>query len=249
MEKRKLLREIQELGKNEKNKASSLIARNLQNDFLTEEWHTAKEIAELSFVSEGTVTNFSKRLGFDGYQDLLWNLKNISCIYDDSKKEDNSNLINIYNRIITDFLSNEKEAYVVIEDLVKNIKNSKNIFIYSSYQLDDLAAYFIELIGLKKQDIFHNNTKLYAHKNIKRITKRDMVIIFSSGQDNDFLEYDFNIINTLTNKVFVFSSNSQTEIFNVDGRTINLDIKGLPITNHYRHLLLMYYINLIYFLL
>jgi hypothetical protein len=37
MEKRKLLREIQELGKNEKNKASSLIARNLQNDFLTEE--------------------------------------------------------------------------------------------------------------------------------------------------------------------------------------------------------------------
>jgi len=103
-------------------------------------------------------------------------------------------------------------------------------------------------MSLKKPEIFHNTTKIYAHKNIDRITRDDLVLIFASGQDNGFLEFDFNIMSNITNNIFVFASKSQAEIFWIEDRTIELDLPNLPNTNHTRHLVLMYYMNLIYFL-
>jgi hypothetical protein len=127
-------------------------------------------------------------------------------------------------------------------------KECRNIFIFSSYQLDDLATYFVQLLSLKKAEIFHNCVKIYAHKTINRINDDDLVLIFASGQDNVFLEFDFRIISKVSKNVFVFASRSQAEIFEIENNTIDLDLPNLPTTNHTRHLILMYYINLIYYL-
>jgi len=249
MRKKKLLKNLQELAQNKKNESLSSIAKSLLDDFFADEWHTAKEISEVYNVSEATISNYAKRLGFEGYQDLLWNLKYIRSGYNEEEGIPvNNDVIREYNQELIQQLSSNRADYSIIEKIINIGQKCQNIFIFSSYQLDDLAAYFVQLMSQKKAEIFHNPIKIYAHKTINRIMNNDLVLIFASGQDNVFLEFDFKLINNITNNIFVFASRSQAEIFWIENKTIELDLPNLPTTNHTRHLVLMYYMNLIYYL-
>jgi len=150
-----------------------------------------------------------------------------------------------YNEDIKEQLENTLSHIHVLNKLLVDFETSPNIFLFASYQLDDMAEYFVDILNMRKLNIFYNRTKLYAYINADKIQKDDVVIFFDSGQDTKLLEYTFERVKTKTEKIYVFASRSQSEKLWLTDRTIILDLPGIKTHNSNRHLVLLYYINFI----
>jgi len=231
--------------KNTDNPNYRRLAETLHMSFYGQEWKTAKELSKECYVSESTITNFAKKLGYSGYRELKWDLIKTREDYSrpDNKDKNLKQLMENYNDSIKTQLDNTLNHISVLNNFLAEFEESPNLFLFSSYQLDDMAEYFADLINLKKINLFYNRTKLYAYLNVDKIQKNDMVVVFDSGQDTKLLEYTFEKARTKTDKVYVFASKSQSEKVLSPDRTVILDLPGIKTHNSSRHLVLLYYIN------
>lgn len=121
---------------------------------------TANEIAEDLYISKTTIINLSKKLGFDGYSELRYYIKN----YVEKKKAKNTNLTyedilgTIYEEITkTLSLQSEKNVKAIVERLL----SAKAIYIISrgaSKPIGDLLSSRLALMKVKS--IFINDQNL-----------------------------------------------------------------------------------------
>ncbi|AXK51681.1 MurR/RpiR family transcriptional regulator [Spiroplasma alleghenense] len=179
-----------------------------QNIFLKQ-----KELADSCFVSESTVTLFSKSLGYDGYRELYLRLKIESEYYNIKNDEKNSqsfqgNLKSIRNEMnqIFDFIDNQNEDLKIF---IKEIKNSQSIHLFSSYEQVINAQNICD--NLKRvcnhvslEQIRHNHSKV-----LQSINKPDLVIFIISGIDNETIIQIYHNLLAQGVRTLVVASTSQ----------------------------------------
>ncbi|AVN64086.1 MULTISPECIES: hypothetical protein [Mesoplasma] len=165
-----------------KNMSVSLLASIRNGNF-----KKSKELAEECFVSESTVTKFSKYLGFSGYREMIFFLKedhNSFFVKKTTRKNKNFSILIEWISLHEDFIAKFCKA---IE--FKNVQ----VNIFGSYQLQESISLLNKLLlsfdidsRILYQNVLFANTK---------ISKQSVNIIFFSGRDNETLEIFLQEIN------------------------------------------------------
>ena len=138
----------------------------------------AKDISLKLYVSEASLSRFSKKLGFNGYREFIYEYK----LYMNSelRKKDNLTLevLETYRDVFTDFSENiDHEQMLRITDLIS--KNNK-VYIYG-----------VEKAALVARQVRKNFMKLGL--NVQDITDRSTIEISEMLVDEDTLSIGFSI--------------------------------------------------------
>ncbi|AUB31692.1 hypothetical protein [Spiroplasma floricola] len=192
---------------NSKDSSFKIIAKNIIDLFDKGEFINQKEIAELSFVANSTITKFSKAIGYSGYKELLFTLKNEYDKYGNQEVKYNVKskeiIFSIFNWI-------EKNSEF-IETLTNEIKNSKCIKIYGSYQVQNSVRYLYDsLVALNKNPIIINNDYDYLNKDFSDSQIVNILVV--CGKDNKSLIRNFNSKFNKNQKNFLIVSKFQESI-------------------------------------
>lgn len=166
-------------------------------------------IAEKSFTNKSSISRFAKKCGFEGYKqfiELLWIEEN------NYYKRDNDNYENGHNYDIS-YISSDLEKYN--DDIIKFaelLNKSNNIFVFNSYQNEDIAELFSSnLKSIGKKVTFVKNT--YNQQMSSFVNKDSLAIYLVAGTDNWTMQKIYNNIKTISKTSIVVGTKSQVTKF------------------------------------
>ncbi|QEH61960.1 hypothetical protein SCHIN_v1c07650 [Spiroplasma chinense] len=185
---------------------AEVILRNLNEGLIKNQTELAKEC----FVSESVLTKFAKKLGFSGFREFNWMLKTEYSKYylNNSKKLDSYELMgNIFN----DFYNLVTQNKDFLETLSEKIKLNNKVLIICSYQLNDSAKYFRDILSDLGIEVLFSENRITANKLALKYIKHIPVVLLLGGQDNTFLVEQLNFLPEpyLKENLFVITSESQ----------------------------------------
>ncbi len=181
---------ITKMKMNESNfsKAEYKVYQYLEKHLAKVETETITKIALLSRVSTSAVQRFCQTLGYKGYKDFRYDVITYLRESISEKSIDNMDqMINQYETIIGQFKNIDRK---LMNQLVRDLKGSKNIFIYGIYS-SAIPAQMLHL-GLQNQNILSQlapDLNIGSHLS-NLISEDDVLIMFSiSGSDYNFKQY------------------------------------------------------------
>ncbi|ATI72963.1 MurR/RpiR family transcriptional regulator [Mesoplasma florum] len=208
-----------------KDSSYKFIAETILKKLINKELNISqKELSELCFVSESTITKFSKFLGFSGFREFWFLLKSE---------------VNALNSHEKDFFTKEKDFFSpiikwvakeenFIKELSNSISNCDEVIINSSYQMQTSAEFMFNSfnsIGKKTSLINH------AFFNISNIeVKRNYVfVIILSGRDNETLLVYINSLKHLVAdknvKIYIITTEKQEQKIDIQTKEmIRIDL-------------------------
>ncbi|QHX36726.1 MurR/RpiR family transcriptional regulator [Spiroplasma sp. BIUS-1] len=218
-----------------------LIAKKILENTKKGKFYNQEELASQTFVSISTLTKFSKKLGFSGYREFIFTIKNEWSKYDweKSKKVDTAEVVDS----IQSWISQNEDF---INQLVEKLKTAEIINIYSSQQSFDCSKYLANLlIENGKNAILLNNEYRYKER---KTPANGVNLVVLTGRDNDTLvdnfskSYDPNVANFLivtekqenkieldfTNKLLI---NFEQDNSRLDTRIVALNLLFFTISN------------------
>ncbi|ALD66480.1 MurR/RpiR family transcriptional regulator [Spiroplasma cantharicola] len=166
-----------------------------------------EELAAQTFVSISTITKFAKKMGFSGFRELNFKMKNEWRKLDYERKE-KMETFEIFQSIEKWIHLNEDFINTVCE----KIRESDFINIYTSYQANESSRYFANMLYEyeKNVTVLNNEFRFKAKKN----NEKGFNLLILTGRDNDTLidnfskAYDENYTN------FLISSDKQIDKLN-----------------------------------
>lgn len=164
-------------------------------------------ISEKTFTNKSTISRFAKKNGFEGYKqfiELLWIEE--ANYYKNDKNHDIQEVNNDeFLNVISDINRNQLNM-ILLADL---IDASNDIFIFNSYQNEDVAELFSSsLSSIGKKVTFVKNT--FKQQMSSFVKKDSLVICLVSGTDNWTMQKIYNNIKQLSNNTVVIGTKSQT---------------------------------------
>ncbi len=181
-----------------------IIAKKILNNVERGIFCDQEELAAQTFVSISTITKFSKKLGFSGFRELNFKMKNEWRKLDYEKIE-KSHTFEIFQLIEKWIYYNED----FVDSICKKINDSSFINIYSSYQAIGSSKYFANMLieyG-KNVTLLNNEFRFKAKEN----NEKGFNLLILTGRDNDTLidnfykAYDENYSN------FIITSENQND--------------------------------------
>lgn len=150
-----------------------------------------RDVADETFVSTTTIINLAKRMGFDGYSDMIFSLKQA-----------------VSKQVTYDLsygLSNITESKLEkIDELVENIIKSKKIYIVSLGFSTIVASYFIK--RLSTLDILAYDGA--PEDNILNVVEPSVVIFISKSGETEDLITIARKANLKKHKIYCISTNA-----------------------------------------
>ncbi|AUM62721.1 hypothetical protein [Spiroplasma monobiae] len=179
------------------------IAKIILSHFNNGDFKDQKTLAQESFVSISQITKFSKKIGYSGYRELMFELKKEYKHYDWNRNIKDVNVIEKLNSI-THWISQNN---FFIKEIVNELKIKETINIYSSYQVKHAANYIKDLfVSLNK------NVRLISNdyrSNLIKNDVNDLNIIIICSADNDSLLKVWNSTREEGQKSFLIASERQ----------------------------------------
>ncbi|ASZ09391.1 hypothetical protein CK556_03500 [Mesoplasma chauliocola] len=212
-----IYKKVEQLQKDYSNSSYKLIAKAIWASIKTGDFKKQKDLAVECFTSESSITKFAQYLGFSGYREMIFFFKqDYNSFHNLNEKFKRTNL---FDSIINWINLNEK----FIETLSREIKKSKRINIYHSYQLELSSRFLYEtLITLGYNVILVNhNINFISGKLNKQIDQLN--IAFVSGHDSDFLIDCLNSLNknndqqNVKNFLFISERQKSKVTYKLDG--------------------------------
>ncbi|WP_033161439.1 MurR/RpiR family transcriptional regulator [[Mycoplasma] collis] len=171
-----------------------------------------KTVSKQAHCSQSSISFFVKKIGFNNYKELLFELDLSSKFFSFNKQEtneltDENKILNYYKKIISNinfaFLQN-KQHLIKIVDL---IKKSKRIFIFGKGSNIEPIIIFSNYLIKNNFNTFYSYD-LDVQKKWTEILKKDDVCIFLSfsGLTKEIIDI-FNKIKNKKIKTVIFSSN------------------------------------------
>ncbi|MRY42960.1 MurR/RpiR family transcriptional regulator [Clostridium beijerinckii] len=153
---------------------------NYREEFLSQ---SIQKTAEILFTVPNTIVRFSKKLGYTGFSDLKFSLKNEKNSISSNEGNEKFSILKNINKTI------ELMDISIINRVAKKICESKNIYCIG---LGD-SIYFCEMLTKnlrcvgKKSDFFqHRHDMIY---NMEKCDNKDIVIVISvSGETKQLIE-------------------------------------------------------------
>ncbi|ALD66559.1 hypothetical protein [Spiroplasma cantharicola] len=221
------------------NSANNAISKILMKSFVTKSIPSIKDLSKSANVAESTISKFAISLGYKGYRELIFKLK-----LEISDRETKQNL-NISNRSYSQF---EENIIVAIREFryfenkisktKEEIKKSKKIYLFSSYQFQFDALFFSELLKRNAKECFFSTQMFDQITEINKVDEKDFVIFIVGGQDTKTVEMLLN--NFLYTNYLVLSTHSKVNEFTHKDRIICIDSKNLKHLYEYRSFVLKY---------
>ncbi|WP_339033390.1 hypothetical protein [Spiroplasma endosymbiont of Cantharis rufa] len=146
----------------------------------------SKEVSSKLNISKSTLTLFSKRLGYEGYGELLHKLIAEMEFYGLTEQSNNQeNELSLIDWIdITDFIDS-LEIQKKLDFFVEEINISNRLAIINSQENDfKLLTLFSQIINYNKQTFYFNNRK-FERSLLMKLTSKDTIIFFVTGLDID----------------------------------------------------------------
>ncbi|AKU79840.1 hypothetical protein [Spiroplasma turonicum] len=193
-------------------------------------FYKSKEIASKLSISKSTLTLFSKKLGYEGYSDLLHNLTNEYNFFglnNNSINEEENKKINeiiVINKLFNLYELNKKLDY-----FVESIKNSNKVMIVSTEENDfkqlNLFSNFLNTINTC---YFFENRK-YESFFVNNFDKDSLVFFILTGLDISEILLLMKKVNLRNIKSIYLTSDShisKLDKFNIDSKNI-ISVKTL----------------------
>ncbi|ARU91504.1 hypothetical protein SCLARK_00893 [Spiroplasma clarkii] len=201
------------LAKQENTKAKNLdsfIANAILKNYNSGIFLNQVQLAEQCFLSASAITKFSKKLGFTGYREFNFNLKNEYLKYYVKDKQEINSTSKIKN-FFDVFVSEINEQLDFVNDFINMIKTEKRLLIVSSYQLQDSAKYCYEIFSELGIEVAFQTVRIISNKILSTKISEVPVLCFLAGQDNYFLVECLNRLDhqNLATKLWLICTESQ----------------------------------------
>ncbi|AGY41079.1 hypothetical protein mflW37_0120 [Mesoplasma florum W37] len=196
---------IENLSKDNRETAFKIVAKQILLDFSNNKFRSQEELAKKCYVSNATITQFSKAALCTGYRELRLRLK---IEYDnnflnDQKLSMKKISISEYYVSFENWLS---ENWNFLEELIKTMIERKQVFLFPSFQTHYSAIFLSDV--LEKHDLNVNIFNL--EKDLKKLQNIDwtkkVVLLILTGRDNESLKLIYDYMKKANSKVFVICS-------------------------------------------
>lgn len=157
-----------------------------------------KEISKNTYTSSATIIRTAKKLGFKGYKELIFSLKeNRKYLEYDIDK-------NFY-------IKNPEE----IENLL-HVLNCGKILLYAEGLGDNISHYFYKKLLLLGKNVEHYNSMVFDLSKRAFEAKEYDVLILISRKGKESITFNLaKLLKNLGTKVVVFTSNSNSELYEI----------------------------------
>ncbi|WP_106078773.1 hypothetical protein [Mesoplasma coleopterae] len=200
-----VIEKLEKMANNIENSSYKVISEKIIKGLINAKFYSQDDLSKECFVSISQITKFAKKIGYSGYRELVFTLKNE---YQHMGMEQNAEKINIIEKIDSIqkwILSNES----FVNNLVLSIEKASFINLYVSYQVQHAANYIA--------DIFANLNKvvrIVSHEirnNLIKNKENEVNILIICSRDNETLLQVFNKENNEKQKSFLVTTERQRE--------------------------------------
>ncbi|AUB31312.1 hypothetical protein [Spiroplasma floricola] len=132
-----VLEKLERMTKNIENTSYKIISKEIVSKFFKGIFYNQEDLANSCYVSVSQITKFAKKIGYSGYRELLFNLKNEYSHYGWDKKNLEISTIEKFDQLSKWIMKNEK----FVKTIAKEIKNKEIINVYVSYQVRHAATF------------------------------------------------------------------------------------------------------------
>lgn len=197
-------------------------------------------IAEKAFTNKSSISRFAKKNGFEGYKqfvEILWIEE--SNYY---KKDSIDNVKNNSEEYLLNILDDLKIIQKDIILFAKLLNKSNDIFIFNSYQNEDVAEIFSSnLQSIGKKVIFVKNT---FKQELSSFVKKDSLIIYLvSGTDNWTMQKIYNNVSLISKNIVVIGTKSQTIKFDSPKLQFEIDTPKIAFREIYKKIWFICFIS------
>lgn len=213
------------------NSVSYVVAAELFKSYQQNKILTIKELSQYCFVSESSITKFSKKLGYSGYRELIVKLKielsdrvPINETYSPLKLDLFDSTEKLFNETISDLSNYKNNLY----EISQKLKTANKIYIFSSYIFYEQIKNLQEILITKKINVIFTETLMYSLSTYQNITKNDYAIFFIGGQDTKTIEFIYEQICLQNIEHVVFCTHSKSYKTKETKNKIIIDSKKLP---------------------
>ncbi|AXK51635.1 MurR/RpiR family transcriptional regulator [Spiroplasma alleghenense] len=186
-----------------------------------------QEVAWSAFTTKSTVTRFCNQLGYTGYKELIYTLKN----QDNNYYQNLDKVINAsssagfqeYKKQLINDLNQFDQQITSIIALSEKINQAKNIYMFFSYEVEDTAKILIDFLQIINKNLFFSKSRKNMSVMLDNIKSDDLVLFVVAGMDNAYLENMFSLIKKDFSNTAVVSSISQFHKFDDCDLKITID--------------------------
>lgn len=183
---------------NSSNQLDSMIAHTILLNYEKGKSLKAKIISKMCNVSISTLTNFSKRLGYEGYSELYYRILVEKEFY--KPVEENVNDGNMFH-----------EKNVLISNLSTMISKSEKVFILKSEEVsNEFVSLFVHFLSRNKKVYYSNKRKIEKYY-INEINNKSLFIIFATGLEINELWNNVDLYKEYKPKMFFITTNANKE--------------------------------------
>lgn len=203
----------------QKKDADNVIANILLKYYDENVFLSQKELADFCHTSISMITNFSKKLNYSGYRELLLRLKMEREYYVFQKRKIHNGLVN-ENLFLNSqnhslkMLNQISDQESNLKTIIKTLKNAQKIFIFASYEQLKNAESFYNVLTLKNYDVVFSQYRKVYDFFVKNMTSKDVAFFLIGGLDNQTLVQYYNRLKNHNMDIVVISSASQEWKFN-----------------------------------
>ncbi|WP_031542755.1 hypothetical protein [Mesoplasma photuris] len=184
---------IENISKGDKNTNNALIARSIIDFIIENKWLSQQELSDKCFLSNSSITKFCKKIGLDGYRELIYTLKyEIKSHYEKESailtsipnQTDNYNYIDRYIGSINKLISNNSDF---IKEQIKVIKKHKELTLVLSYSLKPLEPFIINMFQIHGVNVKIIDLNPSFSSNQSILLKSENIFFICANRDNETL--------------------------------------------------------------
>ncbi|WP_026389196.1 hypothetical protein [[Acholeplasma] multilocale] len=241
-----LKKELKKYSQLEDGSTISVLAKEIYKQSMSGVFLKMGPLSKLTNVSESSITKFSQKLGYVGFKDLMDNVKKINKDYRRPEKEENENNndINVLKESILTSINNfHATNKVAIDDVLDLIKNFKNdVYIIGNDHNNECLSFIYDLLSSSELRVFKNHTNYHSLNLYNKMTKDDLIIFVSIGDQNEYANFMYENVRKKAGKAIVVSDSTFDE-YQADEDTIVVYLdQDQDTASVYKNKILMNYI-------
>ncbi|WP_025251411.1 MurR/RpiR family transcriptional regulator [Spiroplasma sabaudiense] len=221
------------------------IAVELFNQFVNNHFLSSKKTAAKLFISQATLTKFSKRLSFSGYNELILRLK---WEHEQIKERFISSNLTIeeFKNSSINAIEECDKFLPKLEILSNLIKKSGMVHIVYTLQSSSEANLLYDVVGAHKRDVRLYTPQSFFPFHLKNLRENDLIIAFIYGKNVEVVIDDFKKLSLeKSNQLAIFCTNLLKQTINSDDLIIVTDVDYYSKKFINQHFILSYLFSLI----
>ncbi|AVN64481.1 MULTISPECIES: MurR/RpiR family transcriptional regulator [Mesoplasma] len=174
---------------------------------------TSKECSQVCFVSESTLTAFSKKYGYEGFREIIIRIKVERELYKPFEKTKLKTKDTNVRKLFLKYMDQIDAQDPQVNKLIEEIKNARKVFIFSSYEQNENVELFASQLQFMDIESYFNSKRRLHDMWIDKSNESDLCLFIVSGLDNQNLVSLYKQACDMNKKTFVVTSSSQSHKF------------------------------------